>query len=112
MKQGTEIFLDVLRELQRIDSEFPLQYAICLCEISRNEGLCMTDLSGKTGMALSTVSRITAALSNKKSGKKTYGLIHVKISTKERRKKEIFLTAKGRDTIKVISNIILDQKEA
>jgi hypothetical protein len=43
-------FILLLRELQKIDPEFPLQYALCLAEISANEGLSLTHLSEKTGM--------------------------------------------------------------
>ena len=64
MKKEIEGFLVLLRELQKIDPEFPLQYAVCLAEIALDEGLSVTDLSNRTGMAISTVSRIVGALSD------------------------------------------------
>lgn len=106
MKQDIEKFTTLLHELQKIDSEFPLQYAICLFEIVLNEGLCLTDLSEKTGMPLSTVSRITSALTKERARGKAYGLIQVKISPNERRKKQLFLTQKGYNTANRISNIM------
>lgn len=101
-----QIFLHLLRELQKIDQEFPLQYAVCLAETSLNEGLSLTQLSEKTGMALSTVSRIVGALSNHRQKGAPYGLIKVSISEKERRRKEIYLTAKGKAIIDSISDIL------
>lgn len=106
MKQDIEKFTTLLRELQKIDLEFPLQYAICLFEIALNEGLCLTDLSEKTGMPLSTISRITSAFAKEKARGKNYRLVQVKISPKERRKKQLFLTKKGRDIANSISNIM------
>ena len=61
MEKEIGTVLGLLRELQRIDPEFPLQYAVCLAEISLDEGLSLTSLSARTGMPLSTVSRIIGA---------------------------------------------------
>ena len=97
-KKVTDI-LNVLRELQKIDHEFPLQYAICLAEISCEEGMSVTQLANKTGLALSTVSRIVGALSNHRQIGQPYGLVEVAISEQERRRKELYLTPKGKMTI-------------
>ncbi|MGH1377516.1 MAG: helix-turn-helix domain-containing protein [Alphaproteobacteria bacterium] len=109
MKQDIEKFTALLHELQKIDPEFPLQYAICFFEIALNEGLCLTDLSEKTGMPLSTISRITSALTQERARGKAYGLIQVKIPPDERRKKQLFLTQKGYNTASRISNIMSKQ---
>lgn len=87
--------LIILRALQKIDPEFPLQYAICLAEISLNEGMSLTHLSQKTDMPLSTVSRIVGALSSHRQRGTPYGLVEVTVSPKERRKKELYLSKKG-----------------
>ena len=102
MTQQTQTFINILRELQKIDPEFPLQYAICLSYISLNEGLSMTDLVQRTGLALSTISRIVGALSTQRQMGKPYNLVEVRINENERRKKELYLTAQGR---KVMANI-------
>lgn len=88
-----------MRELQKIDPEFPLQYAVCLAIISQYEGLSLTELSNTAGMSLSTTSRIVGALSKYRQSGQAYELVTVKISPKERRRKQIFLTQKGRDTL-------------
>jgi len=99
-----ETFLALLYQLQKIDPEFPLQYAICLAEIARAEGCSLTDLADKTGLALSTVSRIAGALSNYRQKGEPYEFITMKISEIERRRKELFLTPLGRQTLgKVLS---------
>ena len=63
MALKTDQIIQLLREFQKIDPEFPLQYAVCLLEISKSEGCSLTHITEKTGMPLSTVSRIVGALS-------------------------------------------------
>ena len=87
--------MSLLRQLERVDPEFPLNYSICLVEIARAEGLSLTKLSERTGLALSTVSRIVGALSQYRQNGQSYGLIELKVSPKERRRKELYLTPKG-----------------
>jgi DNA-binding MarR family transcriptional regulator len=105
-KKQMEDFLRVLRELQKLDPEFPLQYAVCLAEISLEEGLSLTQLSEKTGMALSTISRIVGALSTHRQKGVPYGLVKVVISKAERRRKEIYLTTKGRAIVTGLAEIM------
>lgn len=99
-------FLKLLQELQGIDPEFPLHYAICLGHISLNEGLSLTELSQNTGLALSTVSRIVGALSDSRQRGSAYNLIEARISKTEKRRKELFLTPKGKNTINSICHIM------
>lgn len=96
----------VLRELQKIDPEFPLQYAVCLNEIAQNEGLSLTQLSEKTGLALSTTSRIVGALSKHRQKGKPFELVKVLIAKNERRRKEIYLTAKGRAVTEALYQVV------
>ncbi len=96
MKQEKlEEFLKILVKLQSVNPEFPIQYAICLAHIALNEGLSMTELAERTKMALSTVSRITTAMSKSCAGGGCYELIRVEIAPNEKRKKRIALTDKG-----------------
>lgn len=94
-RQSAQTFLDLLNALRCVDPEFPLQYAICLTEIAMNEGLSLTQLADRTHLALSTVSRIVGALSTVRQSGEAYGLVMIKISPKERRRKELSLTPKG-----------------
>ncbi|MCB1557284.1 MAG: helix-turn-helix domain-containing protein [Alphaproteobacteria bacterium] len=103
---STKTFLALLRVIQKIDSEFPLQYAICLGEIALDEGLSLTDLSLRTGMPLSTVSRIVGALSSHRQRGVPYDLVKVSIVPEERRRKELRLTPRGHDIIAVVEDIL------
>ena len=100
------VFMASQKELQKIDSEFPLQYSICLTEIALNPGISLTALAEKTGMPLSTVSRIIGALSKKRQRGKPYELVQVTVSPEERRRKQIELTPHGRDVMANIAEII------
>lgn len=99
MTREIEDLRRILKELQKIDPEFPLQYALCLCEIAADEGLSLSALAERAGMPLSTVSRIVGALSSKRQKGKPYGLVKVTVSSAERRRKELTLTPKGRSVM-------------
>lgn len=106
MDKSHRKFLGLLRALQKIDPEFPLQYAVCLAEISAQEGLSLTQLADKTGLALSTVSRIIGALSKHRQKGSPYGLVRVAVSETERRRKELYLTPKGKAVMAAIASIL------
>lgn len=89
--------IGMLQELRGIDPEFPLQYALCLCEIARDEGLSLTELAQRTGVPLSTASRIIAALSGSRG--RCGGMVRVRFSAIEARRKELTLTARGKSLI-------------
>ncbi len=95
-------FLKAMELLRSLDSEFPIQHAISLGIISMNPGLSLTELADKTNLTLSTVSRIIGALSDHRANGKPFGLVDVKVSKTERRKKELYLTKKGKDFLKKI----------
>lgn len=99
MTSRIEHFLKLLGHLQKIDPEFPLQYAICLCEIAIDEGLSLTDLSERTDMPISTISRIVGALSEKRQRGEAYGLVHVILSPAEKRRKQLYLSPHGKSFI-------------
>ncbi|MGE4313272.1 MAG: winged helix-turn-helix transcriptional regulator [Pseudobdellovibrionaceae bacterium] len=95
-----------LGEFRRIDAEFPMQYAICLLEIARNEGLSLTELAERTNMALSTVSRVVGALSDYRSNGQPFELITMQISAEERRRKELYLSDRGKKLISALEKVI------
>jgi len=108
MRQQISLFLLLLRELQKMDPEFPLQYAVCLAHIALDQGLSLTALAERTGMPLSTVSRIVGALSSRRQKGAPFGLVRVVISAEERRKKELYMTARGKAVIQSIGEILTD----
>jgi len=99
-------FLELLRLLQKTDGEFPLQYALCLAEISFEEGMSLTTLAEKAGLSLSTISRIVGSLSDYRQNGHPYGLVEIRVSAEERRRKELYLTPKGRALLQKISKIL------
>jgi DNA-binding MarR family transcriptional regulator len=108
----TEIFLEVLQQVERVDSEFPLNYSICLAHIALNEGLSLTQLAEKTGLGLSTISRIVAAMSDFRPNGQSYGLIDLKVSPQERRRKELTLTPKGWTVIRSVGAVLENYRTA
>lgn len=97
--------LKLLRVLQTIDPEFPLQYAVCLVLISQDEGLSLTTLSQRASLSISTTSRIVGALSQYRQSGEPYNLVKLHIAPDERRRKEIYLTDSGRRIILEASSL-------
>lgn len=97
-----DTLINVLKTFQTVDPTFPIQYGICLIEIYQNEGLSLTTLAQKTNLTLSTVSRIVGALSSHRQQGQPYGLVTVKISPAERRRKELFLTTQGYELMETL----------
>lgn len=102
----TMVILSLLRQLQRLDPEFPLHYAVCFLYISTNEGCSLTSLAEHTGLSLSTISRIVGALSTHRANGQSYGLIEIRNSETERRRKELYLTGRGKSTLQKLDKIL------
>lgn len=107
MKPETAALLDILYQFQKIDPEFPLQYAICLAEISCHEGMSVTQLAERAQLSLSTVSRIVGALSSYRQSGEPYGLVDIRLSAVERRRKELYLTPKGKGLLQKITKTLV-----
>ena len=86
----------VLAELTAIDPEFPLQWATVFLEIVQNEGSSLKDIAEETGISMSVMSRTIGALSNYRRMGKPYGIVIVKLAKDDRRRKELYLSAKGK----------------
>ena len=96
----------IIKELMKIDPEFPMQWARCFMEISLNEGLNMYDLVKQTGIAQSSLSRIIGGLGQQRRySKSPYDLIKTKPCPSDRRSRQLYLTVKGRTLIDGISSI-------
>lgn len=97
---------NALEVLAQIDPEFPLQWAIVFLVIAENEGVSLKDVSEVTGISMSVMSRTIGALSNARRMGKPYGIILVKMAKDDRRRKELFLSAKGRKLLEKLSNAL------
>jgi DNA-binding MarR family transcriptional regulator len=108
-RHALDSFLQSLNHLQDIDQGFPLQYAVCLIEIARDEGLSPTALAQRTNLALSTVSRIIAALSEHRPNGRSYQLISITTASGGRRRKTLHLTTAGHIAIQNILHCLLNR---
>jgi len=93
----------VLLELTNIDPEFPMQWAIVFIEIAQDEGASLKDISERTDISMSVMSRTIGALSNYRRMGKPYGLVLVRHAKDDRRRKELFLSAKGKRLIESLN---------
>ncbi len=97
---------NVLLELTKIDGEFPLQWALVFIEIVKNEGTSLKDISEETGISMSVMSRTIGALSNYRRMGKPYGLVLVKFAKDDRRRKELYLSKKGKKLVEALTAAI------
>ncbi|PZQ46467.1 MAG: MarR family transcriptional regulator [Micavibrio aeruginosavorus] len=96
----------ILQELIAIDPEFPIQWVTVFCEIASEEGISLKDISDRTGISMSVMSRTIGALSNARRMGKPYGLVVVKHARDDRRRKELFLSAKGKKLVEKLDKAI------
>lgn len=89
----------ILQALIEIDSEFPIQWVMVFAEIAAEEGISLKDISDRTGISMSVMSRTIGALSNTRRMGKPYGLVTVKAAKDDRRRKELFLSARGKKLV-------------
>lgn len=97
---------NILAELISIDPEFPIQWVTVFAEIASEEGISLKDVSDRTGISMSVMSRTIGALSNARRMGKPYGLVVVKHAKDDRRRKELFLSAKGKKLVSTLEKAI------
>ncbi len=101
------IAMRILEQFRRLDSDMPIQYALSFLTIARHEGLSMGDLAQRLDIAQSSASRNIAALSRWHSfGKPGHDLIEAREDPRERRRKIVSLTQRGRALIDNLRAII------
>ncbi len=96
----------ILQELTTIDPEFPIQWALVFTEIALEEGISLKDASDRTGISMSVMSRTIGALSNARRMGKPYGLVVVRLAKDDRRRKELFLSAKGKKLAEKLVKVV------
>lgn len=96
----------ILQELTNIDPEFPIQWAVVFAEIAMEEGASLKDVSERTGVSMSVMSRTIGALSNARRMGKPYGLVAVRHAKDDRRRKELYLSAKGKKLIEKLDQVV------
>jgi DNA-binding MarR family transcriptional regulator len=96
----------ILQELTAIDPEFPIQWVLVFAEIAMEEGISLKDVADRTGISMSVMSRTIGALSNARRMGKPYGLVVVKAAKDDRRRKELFLSAKGKKLAEKLDKVV------
>jgi len=87
----------VLEAFRKLDPDLPIQYALSFMTIAQNEGISIGELAERLGIAQSSASRNVAALSRWHSfGKAGLDLVQAQEDPRERRRKIVTLTEKGR----------------
>lgn len=97
---------NLLQELGSVDSEFPLSWACVFLDVAVNEGSALKDVADRTGISMSVMSRTIGALSNYRRMGKPYGLVLVRFAKDDRRRKELFLSAKGKKLVESLKKKI------
>ncbi|HYC03390.1 MAG TPA: winged helix DNA-binding protein [Azospirillaceae bacterium] len=102
----------VLEEFRTLDPDLPIQYALSFLTIAQNEGMSIRDLSERLGIAQSSASRNVAALSKWHSfGKAGHDLVEAVEDPRERRRKIVTLTPRGRDLAERLGGLIQPQPQ-
>jgi DNA-binding MarR family transcriptional regulator len=97
----------LIEAFRRLDPDMPIQYALSFLTIAQHEGLSMGDLAQRLSIAQSSASRNIAALSKWHSfGKAGHDLVEAHEDPRERRRKIVRLTARGRHLIEVLRGIM------
>lgn len=99
--------VQVLEAFRRLDPDLPIQYALSFLTIAEHEGLSIGELAERLGIAQSSASRNVAALSRWHSfGKEGHDLVEAHEDPRERRRKLIRLTPKGRALIETLAGLV------
>jgi DNA-binding MarR family transcriptional regulator len=89
------------------DPDLPIQYALSFLAIARNEGSSIRALAERLGIAQSSASRNVAALSLWHSfGKPGLDLVEAQEDPRERRRKVVILTDKGRALVRELRGLL------
>ena len=82
---------------------FPCNGHLSSLKLRRMKGAALKDISEETGISMSVMSRTIGALSNYRRMGKPYGLVLVKFAKDDRRRKELYLSAKGKRLAETIA---------
>lgn len=97
----------VLEAFRTLDPDLPIQYALSFMTIAQNEGISIGELADRLGIAQSSASRNVAALSRWHSfGKAGLDLVSAQEDPRERRRKVVALTDKGRAFLDALRGIV------
>jgi len=97
------VLVNTLAEIRRIDEQMPMQMAQALLVIAMRPGLTMQELSEEVGLSQASCSRNVAALAKwHRLHKAGHDLVESMDDPRERRRKVMFLTPKGKRVVEGI----------
>ncbi|WP_042699866.1 MarR family winged helix-turn-helix transcriptional regulator [Azospirillum sp. B506] len=99
--------VQVLEAFRKLDPDLPIQYALSFMTIAQSGGISIGELAERLGIAQSSASRNVAALSRWHSfGKAGLDLVQAQEDPRERRRKIVTLTDKGREFLDALRAIV------
>lgn len=107
-EKGLRTFLDVLEVIRRdVDDIIPAQQIAVLLVIALEPGQSQREVGEKVGLSQSSVSRNIDALSQQhRQGKPGHNLVVRRPDPMERRRQNLYLSAKGERLVKRITDLI------
>ena len=99
--------LSAVEEIRNISTDMPMQTLHILLLVAANPGITIAELIKKTGLSQSSCSRNLALLSKThRLGKPGLDLAEAREDPRERRRKVVRLTPKGRETVALIADSV------
>lgn len=106
-QRNIDTLLESLEAFRALDPDMPIQYATSFLYICRYEGLSIKELMDLIGLVQSSTSRNVAALAEwQKFEKPGLGLVQTTEDPKDRRKKTIELTEKGKEVLAKLNSVM------
>ncbi|MGB3465164.1 MAG: hypothetical protein WBA74_07840 [Cyclobacteriaceae bacterium] len=107
MSKGITLCEEIAHLFMKIDPEFSMKSMLCLCEIFKNEGMSIIDLSRLTGIPQSSLTSIVGGLAdNRRSTNRTgYKLVEKRRAAWDKRNYQLYLTDEGHRLIKKLNKI-------
>jgi DNA-binding MarR family transcriptional regulator len=103
------LFMDTLRAIRRT---MPIQHAYAFLLVALEGGLGVQEYAVRAGVSQAVMTRILFALGSRSRGRQGgYGLVQQTIDTKDSRRHQTFLTAKGKALVGQIARLTRSDKQ-
>jgi len=101
--------MDALRALRRT---MPIQQAYAFLLVAVEGGLGVQEYAERASVTQTVMTRILLALSSRSQGRERgYGLVQQGIDTEDARKRQTFLTAKGKALVREIARLVHSDRQ-
>ena len=101
--------MDAFRAVRRI---MPMQHAYAFLLVASEEGRGVQEYAERAGITQAVMTRILFALGSRSRGRERgYGLVQQGIDTKDARKHQTFLTAKGKALMREVARLVRSDQQ-